>query len=97
MWRVGPVQFIGVLAWSRWRGCTGFFLGSVEVGMVRLKYWGVGLFLFSFFSCFLLFWRAVVCGMSPFLKVVLFGTILVFLVDFIFYKLVIFSYLLQVV
>ncbi len=37
MWRVGPVQFIWVLAWSRWRGCKGFFLGSVEVGMVRLK------------------------------------------------------------
>ena len=51
-----------------------------------------GLVCFSFLSsvCFLLFWRAVVCGRSPFLKLVLFGTILVFLVDFVFYKLLIF-------
>ncbi len=36
VWSVGPVQFIGVLAWGGWRGCTGFLLlGSVVVSTVR--------------------------------------------------------------
>jgi hypothetical protein len=51
LWSVGPVLFIWVLAWGGWRGCTGFLLlGSVEVGMVRLKWWGGGLILLAVFS-----------------------------------------------
>ncbi len=37
VWRVGPVLFIWVLAWGGWRAVRVFFLGSVEVGTVRLK------------------------------------------------------------
>ncbi len=54
-----------MLAWSGWRDCTGFlFSGSVVVGAVRLKWWGVcGPSFFSFFPlCCQLLWRAVVCG-----------------------------------
>ncbi len=99
VWGAGPVQFyLGtILEWMA--GLYRFFLfsGSVVAGTVRLKWWGGGLF-FSFSSvCCQLSWRAVVCGRILFFYIGLpwlySGTIC----GFVFYKLLILSYLLQMV
>ncbi len=80
-------------------GLYGFsFSGSVVVGAVRLKWWGGGPSFFSFSSlCCQLSWRAVDCGRVLFLYIgfpwLYSGTIC----GFVFYKLPILSYLLQVV
>ena len=52
MWRVGPVQFIWVLAWSRWRAVRVFSWAPLRWVRYDWNSGGCGLFLFSFFSLF---------------------------------------------
>ena len=91
MWSAGPVQFnlSTLLEWMAglyrffllWLCCNGY--GTVEM----VGGWSV---FFSIFSLLFIFGgRLCVVGLH-FLKLVLFGSILVFLVDFVFYKLLIF-------
>ncbi len=90
MWSVGPVRFIRMLAWSGWRGCTGFsFLGLCWGGYGTIEIvGGCGRHFFSFFSFAFrtLGGRLSVVGLH-FLKLVLFGSILVTVVGFVSYKL----------
>ncbi len=64
--RAGTIYLGASLGWVA--GLYGFFfLGSVEVGTVRLKWWG-GVVRLSLPSsvCCLLFWQVVVCGRAFF-------------------------------
>ncbi len=73
VWSAGPVQvYLGtILEWMA--GLYRFFLssGSVVVGTVLLKWWGVSFFSFSSVCC-QLSWRAVVCGRILFFYIGLF-------------------------
>ncbi len=68
-----------MLAWSGWRDCTGFlFSGSVVVGAVRLKWWGLVWlsFHFLYFAVSSLGVRLSVVGFLFFYLDFLFGYIL---------------------
>ncbi len=74
------------------------FSGSVVVGKVRLKWWGGGPSFFSLSSvCCQLSWRAVVCGRTPFFYSDFPWVYFCIIRGFVFYRLLIFSYLLQMV
>ncbi len=87
-----------MLAWSGWRDCTGFlFPGSVVVGAVRLKWWGGGLafFHFLYFAVGSPGVRLSVVGFCSFILILCLVNFDTFRGRI--YKLLILSYLLQVV
>ncbi len=76
------------------------FSGSVVVGVVRLKWLGGVVRFFKSFSslCCQLFWRAVVCGRAPFFYIDFSAWLYYYTFrGFVFYKLLILCYLLQMV
>ena len=101
VWSAGPVQFIWVPSRGGWRDYTGFFFfsGSVVAGTVRLKWWRGDMSFPSFSSLFChFFWWLDVCG--KILCCINRGVSLVeswFFRDFVFYKVLSFLNLLQVV
>ncbi len=95
--RASTIYWSTSLEWMA--GLYGFSLpGSVVVGTVRLKWWGCGPSFFSLSSvCCQLSWRAVVCGRTLFFYSDFFWLYLSIIRGFVFYRLLIFPYLLQMV
>ncbi len=99
VWSAGPVQVYWGTFLEWMAGLYRFFFsGSVVAGTVQLKWWGVVPSFFSLSSvCCQLSWRAVVCGRILFFYICFpwlsSGTIC----GFVFYKLLIYYYLLQMV
>ena len=100
VWSVGPVQFIWGLAWSGWRDCTGFSFCLAVLWRVRYGWngGGGGHFLLLSLVCCQFSWRFNVCGRIFVLySSISFGEFVVFSCGFVFWKLLIFNNLLQVV